>query len=123
PRRRAAVPSVAASQRVDYYTGAVSAAVGVIPFIVAPLSVSHDAPRLQAALAELPPPPDPNVCPLLLDAERALERGAHDERLARSWWAHGANLAFNTGVLLFLGLGYQHWLPGLINGGAGLAVG
>ena len=36
---------------------------------------------------------------------------------------HAGNLLFNTGVLLFLGLGYHHWTPGIINGVAGAAVG
>ena len=34
-----------------WYTGAVSAAVGVVPFLLSPLSVTRDAPRLSATVA------------------------------------------------------------------------
>ena len=40
-----AVPFVAPENRVDYYTGAVLAAVGVIPFLLAPPDVIHDGAR------------------------------------------------------------------------------
>jgi len=60
---------------------------------------------------------------LLADAERKLAADAADERWQQGWWTHAGNIAFNTGVLLFLGLGYHHWTSGLINGLSGAAVG
>jgi hypothetical protein len=119
----AAVPFVAPSDRVDWYTGAASAAVGVVPFVISPLSVTRDAPKLTAAVASIPEDDGARVCATLVDAERRLAVAAENERWQRGWWAHAGNVAFNTGVLLFLGLGYHHWLSGILNGAAGAAVG
>jgi hypothetical protein len=119
----APVPFVRASDRVDWYTSAATAAFGVIPFVVSPLAVTRDAPKLHAAIATLPPDDDARVCLVLADAEHALAADAADERWQRGWWIHAGNLAFNTGVLLFLGLGFHHWTSGIINGASGAVVG
>ncbi len=117
------VPFVASGDRIDYYTGAVMAAVGVIPFIVAPPNVIDDSHELRLKLAGGPPGTDAQVCALLADAETRLVRDARNEHLLSGWWSHAANVAINAGGLLFLGLGYHHWLSGAINGAAGLAIG
>ena len=118
------VPFVAAGDRVDWYTSAATAAVGVLPFVISPLKVTRDAPRLRADIdAAAPLSDDLRVCALLADAERKLTDDAGDERWQQGWWIHAGNLAFNTGVLLFLGLGYHHWTSGLVNGLSGAAVG
>jgi hypothetical protein len=120
----APVPFVKASDRVDWYTSAATAAFGVIPFVVSPLDVTRDAPKVRATVAALPADADDaRVCLALVDAEHKLVADAADERWQRGWWIHAGNLAFNTGVLLFLGLGYHHWSSGLINGVSGAAVG
>ena len=121
----AVVPSVERSARVDWYTSAGSAAIGVVPLVVAPLKVVRDARELHAGLAAHAPgaPPALEVCPLLADAEARLVRDAADQRDQQRWWFHAGNLAFNTGVALFLGLGFHHWTSGIINGVAGAAVG
>jgi hypothetical protein len=119
----APVPFVRASDRVDWYTSAASAAFGVIPFVVSPLDVTRDAPKLHAAIAAVPPDDDARVCLALVDAERKLAADAANERWQQGWWIHAGNLAFNTGVLLFLGLGYHHWSSGIINGASGAVVG
>jgi hypothetical protein len=118
-----AVPFVAPSQRVDWYTSAATAAFGVIPFVLAPLKVTRDAPALRDAIAASPPEDDARVCAVLSQAERMLADDAHDERWQQAWWTHAGNVAFNAGVLLFLGLGYHHWTSGLVNGVSGVAVG
>ena len=119
----AAVPFVAPSDRVDWYTGAASAAIGVVPFLVSPLSVTRDAPKITAAVATLPADDAAHVCATLVDAEGRLAAAAANERWQRGWWTHAGNIAFNTGILLFLGLGYHHWVSGILNGASGAAVG
>jgi len=119
----AAVPFVAPSNRVDWYTGAVSAAVGIVPFIVSPLTVTRDAPKVSAAVSATAFDDDARVCATLFDAERKLAAAADNQRWQQGWWIHAGNLAFNAGVLLFLGLGYHHWVSGIINGASGAVVG
>lgn len=118
----AVVPFVASGDRVDWYVSAVSAGVGVLPFVLAPLEVMRDAPIVHGALTGAPLD-DARVCAVLADAEHRLVAGAADERLQTRWWAHAGNVAFNTAVLLFLGFGYHHWTSGLINGLSGVVVG
>lgn len=116
-----AVPFVAHENRVDWYTGAVSAAVGVAAFVFAPPAVLHDAPALRGDLARAAP--DADVCALLAGAEARLVHDAQDEQQQRRWYVHVGNLVFNAGLGLFLGLGYHHWSAGAINALAGAAVG
>jgi len=119
-----AVPFVASGDRIDWYTGAGSAAIGVIPFMVSPLTVARDSRELHARLARAARDPSrQEVCALLLDAETRLVRDAENQRQQQRWYFHAGNVAFNTGVTLFLGLGYHHWTSGLINGIAGAVVG
>ncbi len=117
------MPFVAPDDRIDWYTSAVSAAIGVVPFLLSPLAVTRDAPRLHAAVAAAPLDDEAHVCALLVDAEGKLAAAAADARWQQGWWIHAGNIAFNTGVLLFLGIGYHHWTSGIINGVAGAAVG
>jgi hypothetical protein len=121
----AVVPFVRPSDRVDWYTSAASAAVGVVPFLFSPLDVARDGRELHAKVvaAGFAGGPDADVCPLLADAEGRLVRDAENEHQQQAWWLHAGNIAFNTGITLFLGLGFHHWASGLINGIAGAAVG
>jgi hypothetical protein len=119
----AAVPFVAKESRVDWYTGAVSAAVGVAAFVIAPPALLHDAPALRAEIALQQSNADTDVCPLLAAAEARLVHDARDEERQGRWYVHVGNLVFNAGLGLFLGLGYHHWGAGVVNALAGAAVG
>ena len=111
----AVAPFVAPEHRVDWYTSAVSSAIGIMPFAIAPPAVIRDARELGAQGSD--------VCVTLAGAELRLVHSADDQQQRLVWWYHVGNLAFNTGVTLFLGLGYGHWTAGLINGISGLAIG
>ncbi|HVZ86705.1 MAG TPA: hypothetical protein VHG72_07040, partial [Polyangia bacterium] len=117
------VPFVAPENRVDYYTGAVLAGLGVLPFVLAPPKVIEDSQTLRARLERQPPRNDQEVCALLADAEARLIRDARNEHLMDGWWAHAANVAINGAGFLFLGLGYHHWTSAIANGLAGVAIG
>ncbi len=112
---------VAPEDRIDWYVGAATTAIGVVPLLVAPLDVIGDSRALGARLAARAPADD--VCPLLADAEGKLLRDARNQADGRRWWLHVGNVALNTGVGLFLGLGYHHWLAGAFNAVVGTAIG
>jgi hypothetical protein len=116
-----AVPFVAEENRVDWYTGAVSAAVGVAALVIAPPVVLDAAPALRARIADAPPAAD--ACQLLKSAEADLVRVAREEDERGRWYIHLGNVLFNVGLGLFLGFGYHHWEAGAINAAAGTAVG
>jgi hypothetical protein len=119
-----AVPFVPTEQRVDWYASAISAGIGVLPFLLMPPRAIGDSNHLQRERQLAPATPTPQqLCPLLADAEARLTRGAEEQRQQQAWWVHAANLGFNLGVFLVLGLGYGHWTAGAINGGAGAVVG
>ncbi len=119
----AAVPFVAPGERIDWYTSAGTAAIGVLPFLFSPLRAPADAPRLHAAVVALPPDDHAATCALLSAAEATLIENARNQRDQQRWYFHAGNVAFNTGVMLFLGLGFHHWTSGIINGAAGAVVG
>ena len=112
---------VAPEDRIDWYVGAGTTVIGVVPLLVAPLDVVGDSRALRARLA-LRTPAD-GVCPLLADAEAKLIRDAKNQADGRRWWLHVGNAVLNTGVGLFLALGYHHWGAGALNAVVGTAIG
>jgi hypothetical protein len=117
----AVVPFVADEERPDWYVGAFTSAVGLVPLVVAPLAVMQDGDELHAQVVALPAGAD--ACVLLADAERRLARDAEGEAEGRAWWNHALNLAVNGGAGLFLGLVYDRWESGLATAAVGIAVG
>jgi hypothetical protein len=117
----APLPFVAKSDRIDWYVGAGTTIVGIVPLLVAPLDVVDDARRLHARLVA--GESTNNVCRLLADAEAALARDAKNQADGRRWWLHVGNVLLNVGVGLFLGIGYHHWGAGAWNAFGGSAIG
>jgi len=117
----APLPFVAKGDRIDWYVGASTTVVGIVPLLIAPLDVIDDARVLHGrAFAEAS---QDNVCRLLADAEMRLVRDAKNQEDGRRWWLHVGNVVLNTGVGLFLGLGYHHWGAGAWNAFGGSAIG
>jgi hypothetical protein len=111
---------VSADQRIDWYTGAVTTAVGIVPLVIAPLDVVADARDLHARLAARGAT---DVCELLADAETRLVRDAKNQADGQRWWLHAGNVVLNGGVGLFLIIGYHHWAAGAFNAIGGAAIG
>jgi hypothetical protein len=115
----APLPFVAKSDRIDWYVGAGTTVIGIVPLLIAPLDVIGDAQALHAAVASRAY----DVCRLLADAEVRLVRDANNQADGRRWWLHVGNVILNVGVGLFLGLGYHHWGAGAWNAFGGSAIG
>ena len=119
---------VAKEDRIDWYTGAATTIVGIVPLLIAPLDVVGDSRELRAKIEARAPPPAggrdrPDVCPLLADAEARLLRDAKNQADGQRWWLHVGNVALNFGVGLFLGLGFHHWGAGALNAVSGSLIG
>jgi hypothetical protein len=107
--------------RIDWYVGAGTTIVGVVPLLIAPLAVIGDQRELRLRLDARTSSDD--VCALLADAEARLVRDAQNQSDGQRWWLHVGNVLLNTGVGLFLALGYHHWLAGAFNAVVGTAIG
>ena len=116
----APIPFVAKDNRVDWYTGAATTAVGIVPLIIAPLDVIGDSRELRARLAARG---TTDVCLLLADAETRLVRDAKNQADGQRWWLHVGNVVLNAGVGLFLIVGYHHWGAGVWNAANGAVIG
>ena len=108
-------------QRIDWYTGAATTIVGIVPLLIAPLDVVKDSRELHASIAV--PPASDDVCRLLVDAEARLARDARNQSDGQRWWLHVGNVILNSGVGLFLVLGYHHYAAGALNAVVGSAIG
>jgi hypothetical protein len=117
----APLPFVAKDERIDWYVGAGTTVVGIVPLLIAPLDVVNDARKLHAQVAA--ETNADNVCRLLADAEQSLVRDAKNQADGQRWWLHVGNVLLNTGVGLFLALGYHHWGAGAWNAFGGSAIG
>lgn len=62
-------------------------------------------------------------CAALAEAEAAFVQLAEDDRRTTAWYMHAVNVAFNVGMGLILGLGYDRWGPAALQMGVGSAVG
>ena len=118
---------VAPDDRIDWYTGAATTIVGIVPLLIAPLDVIDDSRALHAKIIDTPPRVagvhDDDTCLLLRDAESRLVRDAQNQSDGKRWWLHVGNVVLNTGVGLFLGFGYHHWGAGAFNAVFGSAIG
>jgi hypothetical protein len=112
---------VPANDRIDWYAGAATTVVGIVPLLIAPLDVVGDSRALRVEMAAWRQGAD--LCPLLASAEAKLVRDAKNQADGRRWWYHVVNVALNAGVGLFLGLGYDHWLAGGFNAVSGAVIG
>jgi hypothetical protein len=112
---------VAPQDRIDWYVGAGTTVIGVVPLIIAPLDVVGDSRALRARLGARVPTDD--VCALLADAEDKLVRDAKNQADGQRWWLHVGNVLLNTGVGAVLALGYHHWAAGVFNAAFGTAIG
>lgn len=123
----APVPYVRADERVDWYTGAVTTGVGIVPLLVAPPKIIADSRELHASLGthtSFGGDAEPqDTCRLLADAETRLVRDAENQADGRRWWVHAGNVLLNAGVGLFLIVGFHHWGAGLWNAASGAAIG
>ncbi len=134
----AAIPFVSHEDRIDWYVGAATTIVGIVPLLIAPLDVIGDARELRAQIATLPAGWDQRdsdnrdddagaeregICALVADAELRLVRSAKNQADGQRWWLHVGNVALNVGVGLFLGIGYNHWGAGAFNAIGGSLIG
>jgi hypothetical protein len=104
--------------RIDFYVGAATTVVGLVPLLGMPLKVLHDHEALDERVARGGP-----ICDVLADAERRFRRDAANESDGRALWLHVANVVLNGAVGLYLGLAYHHWTSGIINAVGGSVVG
>jgi hypothetical protein len=120
----AVVPFVAREDRIDWYTGAATTVIGIIPLVIAPLDVVDDSRALHASLTDPSASASAStVCAQVADAELRLVRDAQNQAEGQRWWMHAGNVALNFGVGLFLGLGYHHWGAGVFNAVLGTLIG
>jgi hypothetical protein len=118
----APLPFVKPAERIDWYTGAVTTGVGIVPLLIAPLDVVADSRALRSRIAARDGAQD-DVCALLADAETRLVRDAQNQADGRRWWLHAGNVVLNAGVGLFLIVGFRHWTAGIFNAVSGAAIG
>lgn len=108
------------THREDWVIGAVSSAVGFAVVVVDPMEVIEGGPLFVERARVVTPE---QTCQLLIDGERMLSAGARKQAFSTSWISHVANVLFNVGVGLVLGLGYGRWQTAGINGAVGIAIG
>lgn len=116
----AAVGPTEPEARVDWYVGAFTSLVGMAFVIAAPVeAMEHGEDFVERAGRATPE----NTCALIAEGERLVKDGAAKEAFGTAWYSHAANVAFNVAVGLFLWLGFDRMVPGLINFGLGTALG
>lgn len=106
----APVPLIIPQDQIEWWIGAATSAFGLAVIALEPIEVQ-------------PLEPGGDVCALIVEGERRMERGAVQEGNLRQWYAHALNVALNLGLGLILGLGYDHWVAAAVNFAVGVAAG
>jgi hypothetical protein len=112
------MPLLGPEDQKDFVVGVLSTASGVAFTLIGTPAVMEDAPLMAARVAA-----GGDECALLADLERLVVTDAANEMSCVAWYMHAANVAFNLGLGLIIGLGFGHWVSALINFVAGAAVG
>jgi hypothetical protein len=117
----AASPAIVESDKIEWYVGAASSALGLSFVLLDPLEVIEAGPDFarRAGWAH----GNDEVCALIAEGEGLMMRTAQQERAARGWLMHSLNVAANIGLALILGLGVGHWVAAAVNFAVGVAVG
>ncbi len=111
-------------ERIDDSVGVAGSMVGVIALAALPQKVMGDQQRFDRLLAAAPHSPgDGDRCLLLAEGEQMLLRDAESEAFGHGPLIHIGNVAFNLGLGLLLGLGFNHWSQAAIVMLSGIAVG
>lgn len=95
--------------RVDRFVGASSSTIGLLAVIIS-------RPKAMSVRREL------GACPTREAVNAAILKVSHEERFAQAWYQHVLGAAFNVGVGLYLGLAYDHWRTGVLQGVVGTGV-
>ena len=114
----AAIPLLGPEDQKDFVVGVASTAVGVAFTLLGTPEVMDDAPAFATRVAA-----GGDECELLAEAERLIVKDAANEISGVAWYIHAANIAFNLGLGLVIGLGFGHWVSALINFLVGAAIG
>jgi len=114
-----AAGAVGVEDRPDWLWGALSTAVGVGFTLLGTPEVMDDG----EAFAAKASPPGPQDCVLIAEGERLMLKDAANETDNVEWYWHAANVVFNAGMGLILGLGYGHWVSALVNFLVGALIG
>jgi hypothetical protein len=115
-----AAGAVSAEDRPDQLWGALSTAVGVGFTLLGTPEVMEDGPAFAARAGA----PGASVdCAVLADGERLMLKDGANELEGVQWYWHVANVVFNAGMGLIIGLGYGHWVSALVNFLVGTALG
>ncbi len=117
----AASPLIVESDKIEWYVGALSSAIGVAFVTIDPLEVIEAGPVFQRRAGWAHAPDE--ICALIAEGEGLMQRGAGAEQQSRRWYMHGANVALNLGLGLILGLGVGHWVAAAVNVVVGVALG
>lgn len=108
------------TDRPDWVIGAAASSVGFATIVVGGLEVTESGTAFVERARVVTPE---QTCALLEDGERMLREGAGAQAFSTGWIAHTANVLFNVGVGLVLGLGFQRWRTAAINFGVGTVIG
>lgn len=110
-----------ARERAAFAFGAAGSATGVLVHLLTPPKVLGDLQAMDALSRSGGRAADPAVA--LAAAERALERGAEDQRFGRGWVQRVGNVLFNAALGLGLGLGYGQRRAAVMQSALGIIIG
>jgi hypothetical protein len=102
---------------VDLTVGAASAAFGSLSLFVLPLQITLPLRKARDDWG------DRDRCRLIALAEASLVGAEKKQELSTGWIPHAGNVAFNAGLAVILGWGFDRWKSAAISAGVGLAVG
>lgn len=109
--------------RVPRIVGGTTSLVIPLGILVKPLQVMDAERTMRADVDALAPDAGrDDVCATLERSERLFAASAKNEAFSAGIFTHAFVILGNGAIALFLGLGFDNWKAGLLNGGGGLLI-
>lgn len=114
------LPFYPEENRVDLFVGIGATAVAALPLVLLPPSIERDGPAFERRVSQ---GEAIDVCTLIAEGEHLLARDARESAAVYTWFPQIANVVYNVGVGLILGLAFHRWTQGIGAMFSGTAIG
>jgi hypothetical protein len=112
------IPFYPKENRVDLIVGIGATTIAALPLVLLPPSIEIDGPAFDKHVAR-----GHDLCLLIAEGEHLVAKDAREAAGVYTWFPQVANVVYNLGVGLILGLAFHRWVPAIGAFFSGVTIG